>query len=561
MASINFSIGSTFSGEGFKQLQTAMGNTSKNVKQAAEVTNQMVSTLGMMNSKFSQAANAISGMMSAIATGNPLLIAMQAVMTGIALYQDHMQKKANALKERMDALAESVRKAHQKLVESVNAETIDRYEKLIQECKTLSSEFDKMTKQSQNFIDSMNKLDVARDIGGNLDYQIQRAIAEGEGASKVKLAQMDRDQIKKEGEQKVKQATQKIESIEYLKSRVDLERSNLIKEIERFKKLYNENQEKLDKYGNSSEEIVKKTSEVMNKILEDMKERQIKLKELREKEDQLDSEILLAKQERINVEKAATLANKKADNAVKDAENEEAKTKEEAKAKAKAEAEAKAKAEEKAQEEEYKKLTQQERAKAQAESQKKAELEEQQRRIEEQRQRDEMRKVAEYNATQQIIQGAGGSGDDGSYVDENGGLHLTSDGRNKGLWQASTFGPLKDIKDGLLNFAKKGIKGANSDVSKWINDTIDSAEFEKKHRPQDISDKEWKNMKKKLKRQGRNQAHSGPYNDLAREAAQGGGGSGGGDEEQTIKIKAPELETIADKIKIIEQKLNNLGLK
>ena len=125
MASINFSIGSTFSGEGFKQLQTAMGNTSKNLKQAAQVTTQMVSALGMMNSKFSQAANAIGGMMQAIASGNPYLIAFQAVLTGIALFQDLMGKKAAKLEEGMKAVAEEARIAHEKLVESVNAETID----------------------------------------------------------------------------------------------------------------------------------------------------------------------------------------------------------------------------------------------------------------------------------------------------------------------------------------------------------------------------------------------------------------------------------------------------
>ena len=38
MASINFSIGSTFSGEGFKQLQSAMSNSAKNIKQTAQVT-------------------------------------------------------------------------------------------------------------------------------------------------------------------------------------------------------------------------------------------------------------------------------------------------------------------------------------------------------------------------------------------------------------------------------------------------------------------------------------------------------------------------------------------
>ena len=54
--------------------------------------------------------------MSAISSGNPFLIAMQAAMTGITLYQKHMQGEADRLKERMDELAESVKVAHDRLV-------------------------------------------------------------------------------------------------------------------------------------------------------------------------------------------------------------------------------------------------------------------------------------------------------------------------------------------------------------------------------------------------------------------------------------------------------------
>ena len=54
--------------------------------------------------------------MSAISSGNPFLIAMQAAMTGITLYQKHMQDEADELKEKMDSLAESVKVAHDRLV-------------------------------------------------------------------------------------------------------------------------------------------------------------------------------------------------------------------------------------------------------------------------------------------------------------------------------------------------------------------------------------------------------------------------------------------------------------
>ena len=54
--------------------------------------------------------------MSAISSGNPYLISMQATMSSITLYQKHMQEEADKLKERMDELAESVKVAHDRLV-------------------------------------------------------------------------------------------------------------------------------------------------------------------------------------------------------------------------------------------------------------------------------------------------------------------------------------------------------------------------------------------------------------------------------------------------------------
>lgn len=68
-----------------------------------------------------------------------------------------------------------------------------------------------MTKQSEDFVASVNKLDAARDIGKNLDYKIARIQAENSGASSSTLAKMDLEQAVKEGEQKVKYATEKVE--------------------------------------------------------------------------------------------------------------------------------------------------------------------------------------------------------------------------------------------------------------------------------------------------------------------------------------------------------------
>ena len=548
MANVTFSIGSTFSGEGFKQLQAAMQSTSKNVKQAAQVTTQMVSTLGMMDQAFSQTANAIGGMMSAISSGNPFLIAMQAAMTGITLYQKHMQNEADKLKDRMDELAASVKAAHDRLVQSVNAETIDNYAKLIQECQTLTSEFDRMTKQAEDFVDSVNKIDATRDIGKNLDYKIARIQAENSGASSSTLAKMDLEQTVKEGEQKVKYATEKVEKAINEKYKNQQKQVVIGEEILRREAHQEELQKKLDNQGSLATEIAKQTTETMKKNRAEIAKLYKQREEYREKEAQLNSEILLAEKEKLNVEKQAKLDRLTAEGKLKDAYDQEAR---EQQAKDKKEEEEKAKEEEK--------KSQAKQAKEQAKARALAELEEQQRRIEEQRQRDELRKEANIKATQQILGGNGG-GSDGSYRDENGVLHLTSSGRNNNLWGSANVGALGDLKAALTNYANQGIKGSSGTMNKQMSNWINSKQFEAQYRPQGMSNKDWNTYKKEMARAGRDLAHSGKYNDLSREAG-GGGGSGGSAEQQAVQVSSPELSKIAEKIETIEQKLNDLGLQ
>ena len=64
-----------------------------------------------------------------------------------------------------------------------------------------------------------------------------------------------------------------------------------------------------------------------------------------------------------------------------------------------------------------------------------------------------------------------------------------------------------------------------------------------------------------MKKGGRNLAHSGEFNDISREAAQGGGGYGGDDKNQALEITSPQLNDLNTKLNDIIKKLNNLGLK
>ena len=86
-----------------------------------------------------------------------------------------------------------------------------------------------MTKQAEAFVNIVNKIDAARDEGKNIEYQIRRAQAESEGASKVDLAKMDLEQTKKEGDQKIKRATENLEKAITKRENIQNEQ-NLIEE-------------------------------------------------------------------------------------------------------------------------------------------------------------------------------------------------------------------------------------------------------------------------------------------------------------------------------------------
>ena len=534
MANVNFSIGSTFSGEGFKQLQQAMQSTSRNVKQAAQVTTQMVSTLGMMDQAFSQTANAIGGMMSAISSGNPYLITMQTTMTGITLYQKRMQEEADKLKERMDELAESVKVAHDRLVQSVNAETIDNYARLIQECKSLTAEFDRMTKQSEDFVASVNKLDATRDIGKNLDYQIKRIQAENSGASKSTLAKMDLEQTRTEGEQKIKYATEKVEGV--IEKRTTIQQKQVIidEQISRLTNHQSELKKQLNDFGSIDADIAKTTTEKLKENKREIEKLVEQREDYRVEEEKISREILQAKEELLNVEKQAKLDRITAEGRLTDAYDEEAREEEKSSSKSSA----------KDKEKEIENL--------------KSELRSLYAQYDDQKIRDENDREIGYRLNQQII--AGGGGSDGSYRDANGVLHLTSSGRNNNLWGSATVGALGDLKAALTNYANQGIKGSSGTMNKQMSNWINSKQFEAQYRPQGMSNKDWNTYKKEMARAGRDLAHSGKYNDLSREAG-GGGGSGGSAEQQAVQVSSPELSKIAEKIETIEQKLNDLGLQ
>ena len=77
-----------------------------------------------------------------------------------------------------------------------------------------------------------------------------------------------------------------------------------------------------------------------------------------------------------------------------------------------------------------------------------------------------------------------------------------------------------------------------------------------------MTDKAWNEFKKKMTKGGRNMAHSGEYNQIAREAAQGGGGYGKDEKQQGVQIYSKDLEELKNQFNEFKNDMmNKLGLK
>ena len=91
---------------------------------------------------------------------------------------------------------------------------------------------------------------------------------------------------------------------------------------------------------------------------------------------------------------------------------------------------------------------------------------------------------------------------------------------------------------------------------------INSAEFEGKYRKANMTDKAWNEFKKNTAKGGRNMAHSGEYNQIAREAAQGGGGYGKDEKQQGVQIYSKDLEDLKNAFdEFKKDMMSKLGLQ
>ena len=182
---ITFSIGSIFKGEGFQKARAAVLETNKAVRQSTQVVSLLASNLGMLDAKYAKATNAITGMLTALSTGNPILAAVQVSMVALAAIMEKLKSKADKLKEAVELQAQYVARMRDALVAAYNDEQAKRMEKHLSIIASIGKEFDEITRAANEFTAAMNKLDATRDAGGLIQMQIDKlqAVANSSGAN------------------------------------------------------------------------------------------------------------------------------------------------------------------------------------------------------------------------------------------------------------------------------------------------------------------------------------------------------------------------------------------
>ena len=182
---IKFNIGSVFSGEGFKKARAAVADMNQATKQSTQVVSMLASNLGMLDAKYAKATNAITGMLTVLSSGNPVLMAAQIGMVALTGIMEKMREKADKLKEAADLQAQYVARMRDALVAAYNDEQAKRMEKHLAIIESIGKEFDEITRSANEFTAAVNKLDATRDAGGIIQMQIDKllAVANSSGAN------------------------------------------------------------------------------------------------------------------------------------------------------------------------------------------------------------------------------------------------------------------------------------------------------------------------------------------------------------------------------------------
>lgn len=164
---LQFDIGSTFSGEGFKQAQVSVGNLNKGVRAAATTASQMSSALGGLDTSAAKAMGALTGMMQSLMTLNATAIITQSAMIAITAFINKCNDEVEELTRRTADLKASVDQAFNRTLAASVAE-------VHAEIKNISGDFDRVTSQAAAFQAALMGLKGSVATGGIINLEVAK---------------------------------------------------------------------------------------------------------------------------------------------------------------------------------------------------------------------------------------------------------------------------------------------------------------------------------------------------------------------------------------------------
>lgn len=182
--SIRFTIGSVFKGEGFTKAQNTVKTMNGEMNKGMGAMNKMSGVLGQMDASAGKATVAMTGMLQAVMSMNATVIISQAAMLALNFAIDGMVKSADEAKKKADALHASIEKAFA----STMAERMTSVKK---EVADISAEFERITKQANDFTAALNGVQAAQANGGILSLQVEKLNAMLEAHTEAERASID----------------------------------------------------------------------------------------------------------------------------------------------------------------------------------------------------------------------------------------------------------------------------------------------------------------------------------------------------------------------------------
>ena len=156
------------------------------MKTSAAMIGSLASSVGILDAKYAKATSAVTGLTSALMSGNPVMAAFGVALTGASLVVAKFNEQLEEQKKLHDQLIESINRTRDKIVQTWSNEQTAEMEKFNEQLKEIGDSYDKITKDANDFAAAANKLAGTKSAGKDIQMQIDKLLngREHKGADK-----------------------------------------------------------------------------------------------------------------------------------------------------------------------------------------------------------------------------------------------------------------------------------------------------------------------------------------------------------------------------------------